>query len=278
MMKLGIFSRTYGVSDLEETYKRMTAHGIYHTQFNLSGAGLETLPDNIDENRLKDILDMTKRYHITIDALSGTFNMIDPDKDARDRGCAQFEIQCRIAKMLHIPIVTLCTGSKHPLSKWKWHDDNKKQSSWNELLQTTDRILTYAEEQDVILGVEPEVSNVVNTPQKARDYLDQAGSTRLKIIMDGANLFLPDQVTSMHQVLEEAFELLGKDIILAHAKDFSLGDEIEFVAAGKGILDFPYYVELLKKYNYRGSLIMHGLSEEQVPDSSRFLRGIINNE
>lgn len=277
-MELGIFSRTYEISDLEETYRRMNAHSIYHTQFSLSSARLTALPEQVDEVVLKDIQDLTKRYSITIAGLSGTFNMIDPDEDAREWGCIQFKTQCQIAKLLHIPVVTLCTGSKNPASKWKWHDDNRKQSSWDDLLRTTDRILQYAEEQDVILGVETEASNVVNTPQRARHYLDQMGSPRLKIIMDGANLFLPEQVPYMRQVLDEAFELLGKDIVLAHAKDFTFEDKMEFAAAGQGIMDFPYYIGLLQKYDYTGALILHGLAEQQVPDSSRFLKGILDHE
>ena len=271
MRELGIFSRTYEVKDLEETCRRMRAQGLFHTQFNLSNTGLDTLPEHADEETLEKIRKITKRYEIKLDALSGTFNMIDPDPERRRAGCRQFKEQCRIAKELGISVVTLCTGSKHPTDKWTWHEDNLKESSWTDLMRTTEELLGYAEEYDVVLGVETEASNIINTPVRARNYLDQAESPRLKIIMDGANLFLPEQVKDMRKVLEEAFELLGKDIVIAHAKDFSLQGKLKFVAAGQGVLDFPYYIRLLDRYGYEGPLIMHGLSEEQVPESCRFL-------
>ncbi len=276
-MEIGIFSRTFEVSDLEETYKRMIKQGITHTQFNLSNAGISTLPIYLDEKKIEEIGNMTKRYQIQLSALTGTFNMIDPDVQVKKKGCDQFRIQCQIAHMLQIPIVSLCTGSKHPKSKWKWHDDNKKQSSWDDLMRSTEVILRYAKEYDVILGVETEASNIINTPYRARTYLDQVGSKRLKIIMDGANLFRPDQIPDMREIFQEAFAMLGKDIVLAHAKDLCLKNDIEFVAVGEGVLDFPYYIELLRREKYKGPLIMHGLTEQQVSSSKRFLKEILAN-
>ena len=117
MIELGIFSRTYEVSDLRETYERMTKHGIYHTQFNLFNVGVATLPDRISDEKIEEILELTQKYGVAIDAITGTFNMIDPDIDARKKGITQFETQCQIAKELKIPIVTLCTGSKNRKSK-----------------------------------------------------------------------------------------------------------------------------------------------------------------
>ncbi len=278
MRELGIFSRTYETRNLEETCKKMAEHGILHTQFNLSNAGLDTLPEYVEDEKLEWIRQVTENYQIHLDALSGTFNMIDPDIERRRAGCRQFREQCRIAKVLGIPIVTLCTGSKHPKDKWTWHEDNLKENAWEDLMRTTDEILQYAQEYDVILGVETEASNIVNTPLRARKYLDQAGGDRLKIIMDGANLFRPDQVRDMQNVLDEAFDLLGKDIVIAHAKDFSFHGDLNFVAAGQGILDFPHYIRLLDQWGYQGPLIMHGLSETQVPESSRFLKEVMQKE
>ena len=276
MKEIGIFSRTYEIGDLEETYRRMTANGITHTQFNLSNAGLPSLPEHVAETKLEEIRTLTAKYNIRLDALSGTFNMIDPDEEARKKGCDQFKLQCQIARYLGIPIVTLCTGSKNKESKWKWHEDNTKQSSWDDLMRTTETILKYADDNDVILGVETEASNINCSPEIARKYMDASGSDRIKIIMDGANLFHDGDAADMEKVLKEGFEILGRDIVLAHSKDISFKGNTEFVAAGQGDLDFRLYIDLLKKTGYEGALIMHGLSEEQIPASKKFLEEILN--
>lgn len=274
-MELGIFSRTYETDSIEETCLRMKAGGLTHTQFNLMNAGIPTLPETFDERKMEEIKAVTGKHGIILDALSGTFNMIDPDEEARRAGCQQFETQCRIARMLNIPIVTLCTGSKNKESKWKWHEDNEKQSSWDDLIRSTDDILRYAVDNHIVLGVETEASNIINTPEKARKYLDCMGSPNIKIIMDAANLFRKEQAADMSRILQEAFDVLGKDIVLAHAKDFTATESMEFVAAGEGMLDFRLYISLLRRNGYKGPLIMHGLSEAQIAGSREFLEEII---
>ena len=271
-MEIGIFSRTYERMSLEAVFQQIDRQGIHHTQFNLSSAGMAALPDSVDEETLLTVRALAKKYGITLDALSGTFNMIDPDVDARTRGCRQFETQCRAARLLGIPIVTLCTGSRHPTNKWAWHEDNLTEAAWSDLMRSTEQILRSAQDNGIILGVETEASNIICTPEKARRYLDDVGSSNLKIIMDGANLFRPEQVPRMGSILEEAFDALGKDIVLAHAKDFSLGQDIDFVAAGEGELDFPLYIRLLKQCGYGGPLVLHGLAQSQIEKSVAFLK------
>ena len=89
--------------------------------------------------------------------------------------------------------------------------------------------------------------------------------------MDGANLLRPETVSQMTEVMDEAFALLGKDIVSAHAKDLVMEEGVSFVAAGCGVLDYPYYLKLLKTYGYEGSLMLHGLSEQQIPQSKIFM-------
>lgn len=91
--------------------------------------------------------------------------------------------------------------------------------------------------------------------------------------MDGANLFIPTKFGHMQETLEKAFDYLGSDICLAHAKGLCLTPKINFVAAGEDSLDFKTYIKFLNKYNYKGPLILHGLSKKQVLSSVKFLKG-----
>ena len=90
LMKIGIFSKTYENCSLEETFKQMAQDGIYHTQFNFASAGLSPLPEAISPEILEEIKTLSKHYSINLNILTGTFNMIDPDIDARNRGILQF--------------------------------------------------------------------------------------------------------------------------------------------------------------------------------------------
>lgn len=272
-MELGIFSRTYPCPDPEECFRRMRQQGIRLTQLNLSNAGMETLPRTLDENKLERLAEARDCFAVRFCALSGTFNLIDPDREARERGIRQLRLQCRIASRLGIPLVSLCTGSRNRESKWKWHDDNASEAAWTDLLRSMERILPYAEEADLFLGIEPEISNVVFSAQRARRLLDEFKSPRLRIILDGANLLRPGDRERMADILEDGISLLYPEIALVHAKDLMLEQGPRYVAPGKGELDFGCYLGLLKKYDLNTPLIMHGLEEAEVPTSRDYLLG-----
>lgn len=271
-MQLGTMTKTYERPTLEAVFQAMASDGLYAAQLNLLSHGMETMPAHADGARIEEIRLLATRYGIDLCGLSGTFNMIDPDVEARAEGCRRFDTLCGIAASLCIPMVALCTGSKNLKSKWEWHDDNDTPEAWADLLRTTETILQSADKHHVYLGVEIEASNIINSPLRARRYLDTFGGSRLKILMDGANLFTPARIDRMRETLDEAFALIGGDIVLAHAKDLGCSAALSFVAAGEGVLDFEHYIELLRRYRYDGPLIMHGLSEAQVPHSTRFLQ------
>jgi len=119
----------------------------------------------------------------------------------------------------------------------------------------------------ITLGVEPEIGNRINSVQKARWLLDEVRSPQLKIVMDGANIFQRGQLPNMRKVLDEAFELLGSDIALADAKDLDKDGE-----AGRGRLDYRYYMELLTASGFEGSIILHALKPAEAKDRLAFVR------
>ena len=59
-MHLGIFAKTFPRPTLEETLDAVVDHGLAHVQFNMSCAGLPTLPETLDEELLP--LDRPDRF------------------------------------------------------------------------------------------------------------------------------------------------------------------------------------------------------------------------
>ena len=155
---------------------------------------------------------------------------------------------------------------------WRRHPDNGAPEAWRDLSTSMLEAVQIAAEHDITLAFEPEVTNVVDTAAKGRRLLDEVGSPRLKVVMDGANLFHAGDLPRMQEVLEEAFALLGRDVVLAHAKDLSRDGDAGHEAAGTGQLDYDLYLSLLRRAGYRGPLILHGLTEAQVGSSVAFLR------
>jgi len=96
------------------------------------------------------------------------------------------------------------------------------------------------------------------------------------VVMDGANLFPKGGLKRMREILDEAFDLLGGDIAMAHAKDLERDGEAGHVAAGTGLLDYDHYLGLLEGIGFEGALIAHSLQEDQVVESREFLLGVMD--
>lgn len=139
------------------------------------------------------------------------------------------------------------------------------------MVQSIEAALMTAEKNNLLLAFEPESENVVNSASRARKLLDELRNSRLRIIIDPANLI--SSKGNQKKVLDEALTLLGDAIVIAHAKDRNI--DFKACAAGKGILDFEYYLQGLKKIGFTGPLIMHGLEEEDVAFSRDFLDRIL---
>jgi sugar phosphate isomerase/epimerase len=272
MNPIGIFAKTFPRPTLTENLDAVRGHGLGVVQYNLACAGLASLPERIEPGLAQQIGAAAVARRIRIVAVSGTFNMIDPIRERREAGLRRLGELAGACALLGTKIITLCTGTRDLHDMWRAHPANGRRDAWADLLRAMDQALRIAEEHDLCLAVEPETANVVDSPAKAARLLDELRCPRLKIILDPANLFRVDDLPYQRPILEAAFDLLGPDLVLAHAKDIQLvAGTIHHVAAGKGLLDFPYYLSLLRHFSV--PLIVHGLAEAEVPGALAFLRG-----
>jgi sugar phosphate isomerase/epimerase len=274
MNPIGIFAKTFPRPTLEENLDAVCHHGLGVVQYNLACAGLPSLPERIEPDLAQQIGAAAASRRITIAAVSGTFNMIDPIRERRGAGIRRLRQLAGACAQLGTRIITLCTGTRDPNDMWRGHPANSRPDAWADLLAAMEPALALAEEHDLWLAVEPETANVVDSPARARQLLDELGSERLKIIIDPANLFHVEDLPRQRAILDAAFDLLGSDIILAHAKDIRVVEgRVHHVPAGTGVLDYQHYLTLLRHIPV--PLIVHGLAEEEVGRALEFLRGAL---
>jgi sugar phosphate isomerase/epimerase len=269
-MRVGIFAKTFARSSLGETLDAVRAHRIGCVQFNMSCAGLPTMPEEISAELAERIRVELVERNLTMAAVSGTFNMTHPNPRKRREGLRRLGVLADACGQLGTSVITLCTGTRDPEDMWRFHPENDVPEAWRDLLGSMERALEIAEEYEVTLAFEPEVNNVVTSAEKGRRLLDDMQSSRLKVVMDAANLFREGELPHAEVVLEAAFELLGEDVVIAHAKDVKNTGEV--VAAGRGDLDYDRYLENLRGSGFEGPLILHNLEEGEVEGSVAFLR------
>lgn len=273
-MRPGIFARTFARSSPEEVFDALASYGLGETQFNMSVAGLSSLPDEISPELADRVRVAAAERGISLAALSGTFNMIHPDIGVRRDGSSRLGVLAGACEKLGTSTLTLCTGTRDLENMWRRHPDNAGPEAWRDLLASMQEALEMAEEHGVTLAFEPEPANVVDSAEKGRRLLDEMRSPHLKVVVDAVNLFDARDparwLPRSEEVMAEAFDLLGGDLILAHAKDVTESGEV--VAVGKGDLDYDLYLKLLNKAGYGAPLVVHGLAEEEVEGSLAFLR------
>lgn len=272
MIQIGIFSKIFKRDNLDKVVESVVNAGFKYVQFNMECAGLQSLPEVIEDATCRMISETMKKAGVTMVAISGTFNAIHPDLSIRKDGIARVCKLISKCNLLGTNIVTLCSGTRDSENMWRYHPDNNTSEAWKDLVDSLYKLCSVAEKYKVTLALEPEIVNVINNAKKAKEIIKDVGSDALKVVIDPANLITKENIINMDNIIEEAITLLGQYIVLSHAKDIDpVNPEDIRLPAGKGCLNYGVYLRSLRNINYKGALILHGLSEQEVPESVEFL-------
>ena len=100
--------------------------------------------------------------------------------------------------------------------------------------------------------------------------LDEMASPHLGIVLDPANLLEECSAAASRAKLDEALDLLGADVLLAHAKDRDQQGAVR--PPGQGVVDFRHFVAGLDGAGFGGAVVMHGFAEADVAAAVAHLR------
>lgn len=274
-MQLGIFAKTFAGSDPALVLAAAKAAGYAAVQFNLACAGLPALPDQIDDEAgvIAQIVAASHATDVSLAALSATYNMAHPDPIKRRAGLKGLETVIRVAAGAGIPLVTLCTGTRHPTDQWAHHPDNADPSAWADMAAEMALALDLAEAHNLDLGIEPEQANIVQSTAYARRLITEMGSARLKIVFDPANLFEQANAAQAREIVARSIAPAAGSIAMVHAKDRHADGR--FATAGQGVVDFADLLARIRATGFDGPLVTHGLDASEAPAVARFLRGLL---
>lgn len=271
--QLGILvDTTYNTGTLEQRLDEAKKDGFACVQLSMDCDGLPDMPDVMPPGVPERFRLVAAERGLKVAALRATFNMGHPDAEHRHTGLRRLRVLAEACAAMGTTFLHICTGTRNRESMWRRHPDNGTPEAWRDMLACIRAATDIARQSNVVLAFEPEVNNIVDSARKARQLMDEVGSPHLKVTMDPANIFHKGDLARMTDVLEEAFSLLGKDVVLAHAKDLDRDGDAGHKAAGEGLLDYPLYLRLLRDHRFTGPLLLHGLTRAQVPGCVAFLR------
>jgi sugar phosphate isomerase/epimerase len=191
----------------------------------------------------------------------------------RDLGMRRLDVMAEVAADLGATILSLCTGTRDPDNMWRHHPGSDLPDAWDDIVREANRAVAIAEKYDLQVGIEPEPGNVIRDAERALQLLEEIDSRRIGVVLDPANLIEGTDPARVAETIDAGIAMLGRRTILAHGKDRDADGTVR--APGKGIVPWDRFLAGLHGIGFDGSLILHGLTEAEVPDSVAFLKAIL---
>ncbi|MDF2791427.1 MAG: sugar phosphate isomerase/epimerase [Neobacillus sp.] len=211
------------------------------------------------------------KYNVQIAVLGCYFNMIHPDLVERKKGLERFKEHIRYARDFGCSIVATETGNVN--AEIFYTEENFKEEPFLEVVESVRELVKEAEKFGVIVGVEAGVNHPVYSPKVMKRLLDSIDSNNLQVVLDPVNLLTIDTYQNQEEIFQEAMELFGDRVVILHAKDFVIEDnQLVPTAVGKGLLNFDYILNVLKKKKTYINILLEETKEPFISESVALLK------
>jgi sugar phosphate isomerase/epimerase len=196
-------------------------------------------------------------------------SLINPDEAVRAEGIRGMQALTRIGRSLDTCFAYIRPGSINPNGHWWPHPENHSPRTFDRLIDSIKKICATAEAEGVTVGIEGHVVSTLDSAQRVRDLFDAVGSPRLKFNFDPVNFV--GTVRDAHdtsRMLNEMYDILGNDMVAAHAKDCALLDEhvvhIVEVVPCTGTLNYEIFMRRWVECCPEGYFLIEHLPDDKV--------------
>jgi sugar phosphate isomerase/epimerase len=195
--------------------------------------------------------------------------LINPDEATRQEGIRGMQALVRIGRQLDTRFVYVRPGSINPRGHWWPHRENHSPVTFDRLIVSMKAVCKVAEAEGVTLGIEGHVVSTLDTAQRVRDLLDAVASPQLKFNYDPVNFVgTVHDVYDTSRLLNEAYDVLGRDMIAAHAKDCNIQDahvvHIIEVIPCTGTMNFDVFMRRWVECCPEGYFLIEHLPDDKV--------------
>lgn len=203
------------------------------------------------------------KYALDVAVLGCYLNLANPDPEKLRAIQDKYMANIRFASHLGVGVVGTETGA--PNLEYKFEEACWNEESLQIFINNLRPVVKYAEQMGVLMAIEPVVRHIVCNPKRARRVLDEINSPNLRIILDPVNLLEIYNYEKQDEILDEAVELLGKDVAVLHVKDFQIKDgKLVSVPVGQGLCHWERVIPYMKKEKP----FMHATLENTSPDNA----------
>jgi sugar phosphate isomerase/epimerase len=271
-LKLAVFTGVYAGLPVADAAKRIKDEGFSGVIQEYAFADLRFDPHQPDWEAARKIQEPFARCELKTVGLYGYFNVVDPDPAKRQQGAARMEFLIENWKRLGSPVVATETGTLNAKSEWVEAPENATEQGYAQCRTALEKLVRKAEQSGAIVAIEPYWRNIIDSAKRAERLFADVHSPSLKLIMDPCNYFRKEDLPQMKPMLRDIFRRVGKQTVLAHAKDVKAApDGTDLPAAGKGVLDYPLFLQLLAGLDREVYLAIEHLTLDDVIRSRDFV-------
>jgi sugar phosphate isomerase/epimerase len=264
---------TLGFDDLsnQELAETLAASGVFLVQLMLSQRDSRYWEFNsrsdissLTPERCHAIAQAYRSAKVRIRSLSVYTNLVHPDDAERKANLDFFEGMMKVARAMDVDTLVTEAGHYNAAGPDPHVEYFMQEDVWHRTVATGKQLATLAERHKVTVLFEPFYRSFLASAKRARLFLEEVGSPRIRALLDPANLIEVND-------LEEMFQQLKPWIECIHAKDRKLHVP-PGVAAGKGDLDYVSFVRLANKYVPKAPLILEYVTPKDYKEALAFLR------
>ncbi|QBD77142.1 sugar phosphate isomerase/epimerase [Ktedonosporobacter rubrisoli] len=271
-MKLGVFTQWIKADSIEELALRIRQLGLQCVVLD-SFPGLPIDLDNPTPAICSRIKAAFAQAKVEIAAVGGYSNLAHPDPQIRQAIHTRFQGLIRLSAAIGAPMLCTEVGTYDAQDEWNWNPANATEQALNDLIASVRPLVAYAQDYGVLLGIEPYVMTIINTPQRAVSFVEALDIHQVRIVADPAGMLTRGTLDEQSSFLPAAFHAISPYIGLVHVEDCRPDPAGHFfwLPAGQGLLEYPLFMDLLLQARYDGPFILEHLSEAALPAAREYV-------
>ena len=247
-MKYSVSNWIFGKEPLERGIERIARLGYDAVE----------LKGEPDELRRANVYQVLGEYNVRVSSICGMYpwptesrDLSSDNGEIRDAAIRYVKECIDFARSLNAKVVIVS-----PSSVAKLNPSSDKKTDWKRAVESIKRIAGYAEEQNVLIGIEAinryEVY-LVNSAEDALKFMNEVNSNNVKVMLDCFHINIEESD------LASAIRKVGPDLVNLHITDSNRK------TAGRGHIDFKSIMRALKDINYSYYLTMEPLPSVSDP-------------
>ncbi len=241
-MKFGLRGHDIGNS-FDEMVKNAVLNDVERLQFALAKTVSDVDFHEVGYNKelslkIKRALD---ENNLSVSVLGCYINPVERNEESLEKSLTLFENFICYAKDLDARVIGTETGCIDTM------EATRSEENYQFFLKNLKRLVKKAEDNDVVIGIEPVSIFTVYSPEVMARVLSDIASDNLAVIFDLSNIITAENYNDQHKIIDTAFDLFGDKIEVIHLKDFVVEDgRKKFAVAGTGLYDIEYLFSKLE--------------------------------